>query len=114
MLQIMKATLDLPDELYRRVKARSAMEGRPVRAVAMQLFQNWLEAPAVSMDVAVAPDLTQTAKGAALPSTRFDNAPWLSIARKYVKSGMEHDMGKIRDAISTGWSEEIAGKLNRP
>ena len=36
----MKATLDLPDELYRRVKARSAMEGRPVRAVAMQLFQN--------------------------------------------------------------------------
>lgn len=39
----MKLTLDIPDELYRRVKARSAMEGRPVRAVAVDLFRKWLE-----------------------------------------------------------------------
>ena len=44
-LQGMKAALDIPDDLYRRVKARSAMEGCPVRSVAIQLFQNRLDAP---------------------------------------------------------------------
>ena len=44
-LHYMKATLDIPDDLYRRVKARSAMEGRPVRSVAVQLFQKWLDGP---------------------------------------------------------------------
>ena len=38
----MKATIDIPDELYRRVKAKSALEGRPIRAVAIELFQSWL------------------------------------------------------------------------
>lgn len=39
----MKATIDIPDELYRRVKAKSALEGRPIRAVAVELFQRWLD-----------------------------------------------------------------------
>ncbi len=110
----MKATLDLPEDLYRRVKARSAMEGRPIRAVAVQLFQAWLEAPAVSDGVAVPPGLAPTPKGAAVPATRFDNAPWLPITRKYIKSGMDHDMGRIRDAIARGWSEEVAAKQKQP
>ena len=38
----MKATIDIPDDLYRRVKAKSALEGRPVRSVAIELFQQWL------------------------------------------------------------------------
>jgi hypothetical protein len=38
----MKATLDIPDDLYRRVKARSALEGRTLRSVAIELFQTWL------------------------------------------------------------------------
>jgi hypothetical protein len=37
----MKATIDIPDELYRRVKAKSALEGRPIRAVAIELFEAW-------------------------------------------------------------------------
>lgn len=32
----MKATIEIPDELYRRVKAKSALEGRPVREVALE------------------------------------------------------------------------------
>jgi hypothetical protein len=40
----MKATIDIPDDLYRKVKAKSALEGRPVRAVAVELFQRWLDA----------------------------------------------------------------------
>lgn len=39
----MKATIDIPDELYRQVKAKSALQGRPVREVAIDLFSRWLE-----------------------------------------------------------------------
>lgn len=39
----MKATIDIPDDLYRKVKAKSALEGRPVRDVAIALFRNWVE-----------------------------------------------------------------------
>lgn len=39
----MKATIDIPDELYRRVKARTATEGRRIREVAVELFRQWLD-----------------------------------------------------------------------
>jgi hypothetical protein len=39
----MKATIEIPDELYRRVKARSALEGLTVREVAVTLFRTWTE-----------------------------------------------------------------------
>lgn len=39
----MKTTIDLPDELYRRVKAKSALEGKTVREVATALFQQWAD-----------------------------------------------------------------------
>jgi hypothetical protein len=39
----MKATIEIPDDLYRRVKAKSALEGRPIRAVTIELFQRWLD-----------------------------------------------------------------------
>ncbi len=38
----MKATFNLPDDLYREVKARSALEGLPVREVVINLFRQWL------------------------------------------------------------------------
>lgn len=39
----MKATVDIPDNLYRRVKARAALEGRTVREVTTELYRQWLE-----------------------------------------------------------------------
>jgi len=39
----MKATIDVSDELYRRVKAKTALQGRAVREVTIELFRNWLE-----------------------------------------------------------------------
>ncbi|MCO4099296.1 hypothetical protein [Gemmatimonas sp.] len=39
----MKTTIELPDDLYRRVKARSALEGKTVREVATSLFQQWAD-----------------------------------------------------------------------
>ena len=62
----MKVTLDIPDELYRRVKSRSAMEGRPVRAVAIALFEQWLGINASS----ARGERTQKQP---ITSTRFDN-----------------------------------------
>ena len=39
----MKATIEIPDELYRKVKAKSAMEGRAIREVTIELYQVWLK-----------------------------------------------------------------------
>ena len=66
----MKATIEIPDDLYRRVKARSALEGRSVRSVAIELFQRWL-----NEDVA-APDLT--------PEQWLEE--WLRLGEEYSKN----------------------------
>lgn len=39
----MKATIDVPDELYRKVKAKSALLGKPIREVTVELYERWLE-----------------------------------------------------------------------
>jgi len=98
----MKATLEIPDALYRRVKARSAMEGRPVRAVAVQLFQNWLDAPPPAEDEARPSEVTPADLAA---------APWLAITQHYVSPGMSHDMAEVRAAIAHGWAAETAETL---
>ena len=38
----MKATLDIPDELYRKVKAKTALQGRRIRDVTVELYRKWL------------------------------------------------------------------------
>lgn len=38
----MKATIDIPEELYRKVKAKSALLGKPVREVTVELYRHWL------------------------------------------------------------------------
>jgi hypothetical protein len=48
----MKATIEIPDDLYRKVKAKSALEGRTVRAVTIELFEGWLKDARPSADVA--------------------------------------------------------------
>ena len=103
-LYSMKVTLDIPDELYRKVKARSAMEGRPVRSVAVELFQNWLAEPL--------PDTSPASKITIdRPPTRFDNAPWLAITAQYAKPGSAYDPEGERAAIAAGWAAEAAEKL---
>ena len=38
----MKATIDIPDELYRQVKAEAALRGLTVREVTTRLYRRWL------------------------------------------------------------------------
>ncbi len=41
----MKTTIEIPDDLYRKVKAKSALEGRAVREVTIELYREWVEDP---------------------------------------------------------------------
>ncbi len=41
----MKVTIDIPDDLYRRVKAKTTSKGRGVRDVTIELFRNWVQEP---------------------------------------------------------------------
>jgi hypothetical protein len=42
-----KATIEIPDALYRQVKARSALDGRSIRDVTIEAYRRWLaETPA--------------------------------------------------------------------
>ncbi len=45
----MKTTLEIPDALYRRVKSKSSLDGRPVRSVTQRLYELWLDGT-VSID----------------------------------------------------------------
>lgn len=38
----MKATIEIPDELYRKLEAKSASEGRPIQEVAVELLDEWV------------------------------------------------------------------------
>lgn len=38
----MKATIEIPDDLYRLVKAKSSLEGRAVREVTEELYRRWV------------------------------------------------------------------------
>jgi hypothetical protein len=49
-LDIMKATIEIPDDLYRKVKAKCALQGRPIRAATAELFQRWLDEDMVTSD----------------------------------------------------------------
>lgn len=38
----MKATIDIPDDLYRQVKSETALRGLTIREVTTQLYRRWL------------------------------------------------------------------------
>lgn len=66
----MKATIEIPDDLYRRVKAKSALQGRTVREVTMELYQTWLvDAPVTT----------------AAPSPEQWLEEWLKLADEYMQ-----------------------------
>ena len=39
----MKATIEVPDDLYRRVEAKTARQGRAIRDVTVELYQRWVD-----------------------------------------------------------------------
>jgi predicted transcriptional regulator YdeE len=66
-----KATIDIPDDLYRKVKAKTALEGRRVRDVTVELYQRWLD---------------EGARGHAEDSPEAWLRSWLALADEALKN----------------------------
>jgi len=90
----MKATIEIPDVLYRRVKAKSAIEGQPVREVVMQLFGAWLGE--TDEQAADEPVIAQHRTAPA----------WFGAARKYAQHVKRHDLTSVRRSIARGRAHE--------
>lgn len=83
----MKATVDIPDALYRQVKSKSALENRTIREVTVALYRNWIEATSQPEEHVV--------KETATPY-------WFGGAKRYADQVEDHDMESIRDSIARG------------
>lgn len=88
----MKATIEIPDDLYRRVKAKSALQGQPVRNVAIGLFRQW-----------VAED---DDSAATKPVVAEGRPVWFGSAGVYARRVGRHDMTSVRASISRGRARE--------
>ena len=99
----MKATVDIPDELYRQVKAKSALEGRPVREVAVELFQGYVG----RREVAGATPRPKRS-GEALLADGKPAPPWFGLARKHMRKVVDHDLDAVRQSLERGWAQEVA------
>ena len=99
----MKATVDIPDELYRQVKAKSALEGRPVREVAVELFEGYVgrREKAGSVSPAKPGGRTLLSDGRPAPA-------WFALARKHMRKVASHEMDRVRESIGRGWAKEVA------
>jgi hypothetical protein len=97
----MKATVDIPDELYRQVKAKSALEGRPIREVAVELFQGYVGQRASVPAAANRGGRTLLSDGKPAPS-------WFGLARKHMRKAVDHGMDVVRESIERGWAQEVA------
>jgi hypothetical protein len=98
----MKATLDIPDDLYRSVKARTALDGNLIRTVAIELFQNWLQSHNQN---------NTTNQPSPLSNSEAEKYPWLAISRKYVRPSISSDLDDIKKSIERGWATESAGHI---
>ncbi|OGV77089.1 MAG: hypothetical protein A3K19_30680 [Lentisphaerae bacterium RIFOXYB12_FULL_65_16] len=90
----MKTTLDIPDQVYRRVKAKCAMEGLAVREVAIGLFSSWVDE--TDGAAKTAPPESGTVDGQPVPA-------WFGALRKHAKNARgRFDMDAIRRSIAQG------------
>lgn len=97
----MKATIEVPDELYRQVKAKSALEGRAVREVAIGLFRDYVghEAAGTGTEPTLAEEAARALGGREIPR-------WFGMLEKYARRVDKHDMESIRESIARGVSIE--------
>lgn len=105
----MKATIDIPADLYRQVKAKSALEGRAIREVTAELYEAYLrDAAAAGGREPVEP--TPEVRERPLPA-------WFGVARRLGAEPADPDMVAIRASVERGWTEETAAserRLRRP
>ncbi len=92
---VMKATMELPDDLYRQVKAKSALEGRPVREVAIELFRRYVGLGEPSECAPGDREAGRQLHGEPVPE-------WFGILRQSARRVKRHDLAAIRESIAKG------------
>lgn len=97
----MKATIDVPDDLYRLVKAKSALEGRPVRDVAIELFRSYVGERSPSHE-----SQRTAAQEAARRLGEKDVPPWFGVLEEYARDVDRHDMEAVRASVARGVASE--------
>ena len=88
----MKATMEIPDELYRQVKAKSALEGRPVREVAIELFRRYVGLG----------ELGDRNLEGQQPADSEATPEWFGVLRSSARTVERHDMEAVRESIARG------------
>lgn len=98
ILSAMKATMQIPDELYREVKAKSALEGRSVRSVTVMLYTSWLRGLVPDPDAAPRLATVKSVGG------KRPNLSCFGVGRRFVRKNADgpHDMASIRESIAAG------------
>ena len=93
--------MEIPDDLYRKVKAKSALEGRAVREVIAELFRRYVGQQEPSV---------RGREGAKARSQRVGDAvpvpSWFGVLRKQAQRVQNHDFEAIRESIARGVAAE--------
>lgn len=94
----MKATLQIPDEMYREVKAKSALQGRSVRSVTIMLYAGWLRG------LVGEEEANSFAGGPDQVAGVQSNLACFGIGRQFVRKNADgpHDLAAIRRSIAAG------------
>ena len=87
----MKTTMEIPDELYRKLKARSAARGMTVREVVVGLVQEWLKGSTKGNTGDMEQETAEQDKTAELRRW-LDEAAAISAASPPGPTAMEHLM----------------------
>ena len=87
----MKATFQIPDELYREVKAQTARDGRTLRDVAIQLFEQWLRQKKQQVPTVIAVDWQNF------------QSPLAHLVPSSVK---DHNTAAMRESVTNNWDEQ--------
>jgi hypothetical protein len=82
----MRTTLDIPDAMYRRIKARTAQEGSTVRAITLVLYSQWLG------DVQRDKSVQQTVH------KKLRTPSWFGSVK--VDPNLPHDLASVRESIA--------------
>ena len=98
IIRTMKATMQIPDEMYREVKAKSALQGRSVRSVTIMLYTGWLRGLVDESGMKSSVAETRPATGSK------PNLVCFGIGRRFVRKNADgpHDMASIMESIAKG------------
>ncbi len=97
----MKATIDLPDDLYRRVKARSALEGRTIREVVAELLSAYVDGRWSGVTPA------DSVAEPATPTADLVTPSWVGAGRPHLsRASATSDWSEIQKSIERGWVAE--------